>query len=153
MNDDHILEQTPSDKQHARNVAEFDKILADTFSLLSKNQAQSRREALAELLHSAQKKVASAIYYNYDRAYELSGCHQDELVSRLSYKALNELSELHSDETDDGVIFLVWETFAAAYLQMMHDWAEEIVDLEPSLYNGKEQDVEALMNWYRRNVL
>lgn len=153
MSDDHILEQTPGDEQHARNVAEFNKILADTCSLLNKNQAQSRREALAELLHSAQKKVASAIYYNYDRAYELSGCHQDELISRLSYKALNELSELHSDETDDGVIFLVWEAFAAAYLQLMSDWAEEIADLEPSLYDGKEQDTQALMDWYRRNVL
>ena len=153
MRDDHILEQIPGDDVHAKNVAEFNKILADTLSFLSETEGKSRRDAFAELLRVAQRQVASAIYYNYERALELSGCHQDDLVSRLSYKALNELSEAHSDETDDGVIFLMWDSFAPAYLQLMYDWAEEINDLQPSLYNQKEQDVEALMNWYRRNVL
>ena len=147
----HILEQLPSDEEHAKNIAEFEKIFADTLSFLGPEGRQTEKRAFDNLIAFHQNMIAGAVFRNFYDAYEMSGCGQDEIVSRLTYKALNDLSENHSDETEDGVIFLVLSGFDTAFGELMAEWAAEIDDLSSNLDEAESAIAGDLISWYRRD--
>ena len=151
MSDDHILEQVPDDEQHARNVAEFNEILADTLDLLGPEESQKDKRAIDNLIEFNQGMLSGAVFRNFNDACKMSGYGQDEIVSRLIYKALNDLSEIHSDETEDGVIFLVLSTFYTAFGELIAEWAAEIDNLEGDLKEYEDEIAEARNSWWRRN--
>ena len=151
MSDDHILEQIPGDDEHAKNVAEFNKILADTLGLLGPKESQKDKRAIDNLIEFNQRMLSGAVFRNFNDARKMSGYGQDEIVSRLIYKALNDLSEIHSDETEDGVIFLVLSAFYTAFGELIAEWAAEIDNLESDLKEYEDELAEARNIWWRRD--
>lgn len=118
--DEHILNRIPTTVNHQANKAEFDALCADIFS-----RHPDQRDALALDRQAMEARLLEAIK-SCPAVTEYTMLPDEQIVERLSYKALTEAAEVNVQDDDNGRPFFVFAEFIDAYRDQMERWAIDI---------------------------
>jgi len=114
--DDCILANIPTTVNHQANKAEFDALCAETFKYnnYQRDVLAANRQAMEARLLEALRACPAVTEYTM--------LPDDQIVERLSYKALTEAAEVNVQDDDDNRSFFVFDAFIAHYQETIKDW-------------------------------
>ena len=118
--DDCILANIPTTVNHQANKAEFDALCADIFS-----RYPDQRDALALDRQAMEARLLEALRA-CPAVTEYTMLPDDQIVERLSYKALTEAAERNVQDDDDNRPFFVFDAFIAHYQETIKDWEYDL---------------------------